>query len=260
LTDYPDIKQAFSLKGQRALVTGGASGIGRSIAIALAQMGADVAITVHHQPGTETLRQIEKTGRKARAISLDLADLNASGARSLLREFEKNMGGMDILINNAGIIRRDPFEQHAEADWRDVMATDLDAVWYLSQAAGRAMQARKSGRIIMIASLLSFQGGIRVPAYTAAKHAVVGLAKALSNELAPSAVCVNAIAPGYIATDNTLPLRDDPERNRQILDRIPAARWGNPSDIAGAAVFLASPAASYIQGQTLLVDGGWMAR
>ena len=167
---------------------------------------------------------------------------------------------MQILVNNAGIIRRADAADHSDADWDAVMDVDLDAVWRLSRAAGRRMLAAGHGRIVNIASLLSFQGGIRVPSYTAAKHAVAGLTKALANEWAGEGVAVNAIAPGYIATDNTQALRDDTERNRQILERIPAGRWGDPRDIAGAAVFLASSAADYVHGHVLVVDGGWLAR
>ncbi len=260
MTQTLDIKRSFSLSGRRALVTGGASGIGAAIGIALAQMGADVGITVHQRPGDETLGEIAKTGQSGVAFRVDLQTLDVVGAEKLMADFSAKLGPIDILINNAGIIRRDNFDEHSAADWREVMATNLDAVWYLSQAAGRLMAEQEYGRIISIASVLSFQGGIRVPGYTAAKHGVVGLTKALANELAASNVSVNAIAPGYIATKNTAALREDAQRNRQILERIPAGRWGEPQDIAGAAIFLASPAAAYIHGQTLLVDGGWMAR
>lgn len=255
-----DIKHIFSLEGQRALVTGGASGIGQAIALGLAAAGADVAITVHSQGGAETLAGIEPTGRKGAALPADLSALDTAGANRLVDAAEAALGPIDILINNAGIIRRAPISEHTEADWRAVMATNLDAVWFLSQAAGRRMQGRAHGRIVTIASVLSFQGGVRVPGYTAAKHAVAGLTKALANELAASGVSVNAIAPGYIATDNTQALREDPERSRQILERIPAGRWGDPRDIAGAAIFLASPAAAYMHGHILAVDGGWLAR
>jgi 2-dehydro-3-deoxy-D-gluconate 5-dehydrogenase len=255
-----DFKRAFSLEGQRALVTGGGAGIGQAIAIALSRAGADVAFTTHHRPGDETRAAIEAAGRKATDIRVDLSTLTAASAGALWADLEAEFGDIDILVNNAGIIRRADLPVHGEDDWRAVMATNLDAVWYLSQAASRRMQERKRGRIIMIASLLSFQGGIRVPGYTASKHAVAGLTKALANELAPHNVTVNAIAPGYIATENTSALRADADRSRQILERIPAGRWGEASDIAGAAVFLASPAAAYIQGTVLAVDGGWMAR
>jgi len=254
------LKQQFGLEGQRALVSGGAGGIGKAIAVALASAGADVAITTHVKPGDDTLRAIVAAGRKGAAISADLGKLDAEAADRLIGTAEERLGPVSILVNNAGIIRRAFFHEHPMSDWRDVIAANLDAVWYLSQAAGRRMRERRAGSIISIASVLSFQGGIRVPGYTAAKHAVAGLTKALANELAPHGVTVNAIAPGYIATDNTQALREDNERSRQILERIPASRWGEPSDIAGAAVFLASPTARYVQGHILVVDGGWLAR
>lgn len=260
MTPTLDIKQAFSLAGQHALVTGGASGIGHSIAVSLSRMGADVGITVHDQPGAETLREISGSGQRGGEFRVDLQTLDVAGAEKLMEDFEGDLGPIDILVNNAGIIRRNKFDEHSASDWREVMATNLDAVWYLSQAAGRRMARQSYGRIISIASVLSFQGGIRVPGYATAKHGIVGLTKALANELAPSNVSVNAIAPGYITTKNTAALRGDALRNRQILERIPAGRWGEPQDIAGAAVFLASPAAAYVHGHTLLVDGGWMAR
>lgn len=255
-----DWKNAFSLEGRRALVTGGAAGIGQAIAVALAASGADVAFTSHSRPGAETAVAIEATGRQARDVHADLGLLDARAAEEMIERIEGEFGAIDILVNNAGIIRRADLAVHAEEDWRAVLSTNLDATWFLSQAAARRMQARKSGRIIMIASLLSFQGGIRVPGYTASKHAVAGLTKALANELAPHGVTVNAVAPGYIATDNTTALRADPERSRQILERIPTGRWGEATDIAGAAVFLASPASAYVTGAILNVDGGWLAR
>ncbi len=254
------LKQHFGLQGQSALVTGGASGIGQAIAIALAVAGADVAITTHSKSGDDLLAAIRAAGRKGVAVASDLGRIDAGGASRLIDQAESEIGPVSILVNNAGIIRRAAFHEHAELDWRDVIAANLDAVWYLSQAAGRRMRERRSGSIITIASVLSFQGGIRVPGYTAAKHAIAGLTKALANELAPFGVTANAIAPGYIATDNTQALRDDQERSRQILERIPAGRWGDPDDIAGAAVFLSSAAARYVQGHVLVVDGGWLAR
>ncbi len=254
------LKHQFGLSGQRALVTGGASGIGRAIAIGLAKAGADVAITVHHRPGEETIAEIRKEGRAALALAADLAELDDDSADRLLGEAEAGLGPVSILVNNAGIIRRADVHEHSATDWRDVIAANLDAVWFMAQAAARRMRERRQGRIINIASLLSFQGGIRVPGYTAAKHGVAGLTKALANELAAHNVTVNAIAPGYIATENTKALRADQDRSRQILERIPAGRWGKPDDIAGAAVFLASPAAAYVNGHILAVDGGWLAR
>ncbi len=250
----------FSLSGQIALVTGGATGIGAAIATALARAGADVAVTVNSSPADETCAAIRAAGRQAAEVRADLAALDTKGCAALVDEVEAGLGPVSILINNAGTIRRADAVDMTEDDWSAVIDINLNAVWLLTQAAGTRMVARGRGKIISIASLLSFQGGIRVPAYTASKHAVAGLTKALANEWAPRGVNVNAIAPGYIVTANTKALREDPLRSRQILDRIPAGRWGEAADIAGTAVFLASPAADYIHGQILAVDGGWLAR
>lgn len=248
----------FSLTGKTALVTGGASGIGQALAHALASAGADIAITEHSQGSEATRALVERAGRRFMAWSCDLAA--PSGARALIEAVEAGLGPVDILVNNAGIIRRNDIHAFDDADWDDVMEVNLHAVWRLCQAAAGPMRARGGGKIINIASLLSFQGGIRVPSYTASKHAVLGLTKACANELAAQHINVNCIAPGYIATANTASLRADPERNRQILERIPAARWGEPEDLRGAAVFLASAASNYVHGQAIVVDGGWMAR
>ncbi|WP_142850940.1 2-dehydro-3-deoxy-D-gluconate 5-dehydrogenase KduD [Telmatospirillum sp. J64-1] len=250
----------FSLAGKVALVTGGASGIGQAIAIGMAEAGADVAVTANRRGADETVAGIEQAGRRALVLPVDLAGLDTSGAEALLDKVAEELGPVNILVNNAGIIRRAPAADYPDEDWQAVMAVNLDAVWRLSRAAGKRMLARKQGSIISIASLLSYQGGVFVPAYAAAKHAVAGLTKALANEWAGQGVNVNAIAPGYIATANTAALQADETRNRQILERIPAGHWGSPEDIAGSAVFLASPAARYVHGHVLTVDGGWMAR
>lgn len=251
----------FSLDGRVALVTGGATGIGQAIAIALAEAGADVAITVRRSGAAETEERVLATGRRFAAFSTDLSSLDPSGAKELLTRVEDELGPVGILINNAGTIKRAAAAEHPADDWREVVSTNLDAVWYLSQAAGKRMLERASGgSIVNIASLLSFQGGINVPGYAAAKHGVAGLTKALANEWAARGVNVNAIAPGYISTNNTEALRNDPERSRQILERIPAGRWGDPADLAAAALYLASPAAAYVHGHVLVVDGGWMGR
>jgi 2-deoxy-D-gluconate 3-dehydrogenase len=251
---------AFSLAGSRALVTGGAAGIGAAIAEAFAACGADVAVTAHTRPADEVLQRIRELGRRAEALPADMAALDDAGAAALIAEAEERLGPLDILVNNAGIIRRSEAIEHPLADWRDVMATNLDAVFLLSQAAARGMAERRRGRIVNIASVLSFQGGIRVPGYAAAKHALVGLTRALANEWAAHGINVNAIAPGYVITENTKALRQEEGRMRDLLARIPAGRFAEADEIAGAAVFLASPAASYVNGSVLVVDGGWLAR
>ena len=248
---------SFSLAGKTALVTGANTGIGQTIAVALAQAGADVALAGRSEP-TETLALIAQAGRKAVNIAADLSSIEP--VARVVDEAVAALGRIDILVNNAGIIRRDDLLQFSEADWDAVIDTNLKTLFFLSQAAARGMVAQGGGKIINIASLLTFQGGIRVPSYAAAKSGVGGVTKAMANELAPHGVQVNAIAPGYIATNNTAALQADATRNRQILERIPAGRWGDPTDIAGAAVFLASPASNYVTGHVLAVDGGWLAR
>lgn len=252
------IAELFRLDGRKALVTGGDKGLGRAIAAALAEAGADVAIVSRTGDGSATVADIEAAGRRGLALRADLADSGA--ALAVFGQAEQALGQIDILVNNAGIVRRAAAEETTPEDFQAVLDVNLMAVWALSQAAGRGMLERGQGKIISIASLLSFQGGIRIPAYTAAKHAVAGLTKALANEWAGRGVNVNAIAPGYIVTDNTAALRADPERSRQISERIPAGRWGKPEDLAGAAVFLASAASDYVHGHLLVVDGGWMGR
>lgn len=251
---------SFSLEGRRALVTGGATGIGAAIATAYAACGADVTVTVHARGADEVLDKIRGLGRKGEALDVDLSTLDEAVAKRLVADAEARLGSLDILVNNAGIIRRTEGLDHAFADWKAVMAVNLDAVWLLSQAAARVMAPRKFGRIVSIASVLSFQGGIRVPGYSAAKHAVAGLTKALANEWTAHGINVNAIAPGYVATQNTKALREDAARMRDLLARIPAGRFAEADEIAGAAVFLASPASTYVTGSVVTVDGGWLAR
>jgi len=248
---------SFSLAGKRALVTGANTGIGQAIAVALAEAGADVALAGRSEP-TETLALIAAARRKAVSIAADLSSIEP--VARVIDETVSALGGIDILVNNAGIIRRDDLADFTEADWDAVLDTNLKSLFFLSQAAARHMAAQGSGKIVNIASLLSFQGGIRVPSYAAAKSGVAGVTKAMANELAAKGVQVNAIAPGYIQTNNTAALQADETRNRQILERIPTGRWGSPEDIAGAAVFLASPASDYVTGHVLAVDGGWLAR
>ena len=248
---------SFDLTGRRALVTGANTGIGQAIAVALAEAGADVAVAGRSEPA-ETLALIVAAGRTAVNIRADLSSIEPVGR--VVDEAVESLGGLDILVNNAGIIRRDDLLEFSEADWDAVMDTNLKSLFFLSQAAARVMVPQGHGKIINIASLLTFQGGIRVPSYAAAKSGVGGVTKAMANELAPSGVQVNAIAPGYIATNNTAALQADETRNRQILERIPTGRWGRPEDIAGAALFLASSASDYVTGHVLAVDGGWLAR
>lgn len=250
----------FDLGGRKALVTGGATGIGEGIALALAEAGADVALTCRSHPPDATLARIESLGRKAAAVKADFAGMDEAGAGEVVGFAAEALGGLDILVNNAGIIYREDAVDLPLADWRRVLSVNLDSVWLLSQAAGRHMVAQGSGKIVIVSSVLGSQGGLRVPPYAASKHAVIGLTRALCNEWAAKGVNVNAIAPGYTATDNTQALRDDPERSRALLDRIPAGRFAEPSEIAGAAVFLASDAAAYCHGSVLAVDGGWLAR
>ena len=248
---------SFDLTGKRALVTGANTGIGQAIAVALAGAGADVAVAGRSEP-SETLALIAATGRKAVNITADFGSIEP--VARVIDECVAGLGGIDILVNNAGIIRRNDLADFTEADWDAVVDTNLKTLFFLSQGAARHMVAQGSGKVINIASLLSFQGGIRVPSYAAAKSGVAGVTKSMANELAPKGVQVNAVAPGYIATNNTAALQGDETRNRQILERIPTGRWGRPEDIAGAAVFLASSAADYVTGQVLAVDGGWLAR
>jgi 2-dehydro-3-deoxy-D-gluconate 5-dehydrogenase len=248
-----------SLAGKTALVTGASRGLGRAIAVALADAGADVVCASTRRAGTdETAAAIRALGRRAWQVEADLADRAA--VLAMADEAERQAGAIDILVNNGGTIRRAPAAEHSLEDWDAVLRTNLDAVFVLSQRLGRGMVERGAGKIVNVASLLSFSGGITVPAYTASKHAVAGLTKALANEWARHGVQVNAVAPGYFRTDNTQRLRDDAARSAEISARIPAARWGEPEDLAGAVVFLASPAADYVNGHVLVVDGGWMAR
>lgn len=249
----------FSLEGKCALVTGASRGLGRAMAEALAGAGANVVCASSKPNGAlETAEAVRALGKEAWVLNADLADRDE--LERMADTAEREAGTIDILLNNGGSIARHPAAEFPVSEWDRVLRTNLDAVWLLSQRFGRAMIERRSGKIINVASLLSFSGGITVPAYTASKHAVAGLTKALANEWARYGVQVNAIAPGYFATDNTERLRDDATRFAEISARIPAGRWGTPSDLAGAAVFLASRASDYINGHILVVDGGWMAR
>ena len=252
----------FDLTGRVAVVTGANAGIGQGIALALAEAGADIA-AVGRTPADETAAKVLALGRRCELIAADLSSI--APVESVVDESVDRLGRLDILVNNAGIIRRDDALDFSEADWDAVIDTNLKTLFFLSQAAARHMvgwaeRDGRRGKIINIASMLTFQGGVRVPSYTASKSGVGGLTKLMANEWAPKGINVNAIAPGYIATNNTAALQGDEVRNRQILDRIPEGRWGDPADIGGAAVFLASKAADYVQGHILAVDGGWLAR
>lgn len=252
------ILEQFRLGGKTALVTGAARGLGQGMALALAEAGADI-VAVDILPADDTRRQVEALGRRCITVTGNLGDRAAIPA--LIAEAKKFSSHLDILVNCAGIIRREAFENFAEKDWDDVMGLNIDAVFFLSQQFVREALARQgTAKIINIASMLSFQGGIRVPSYTASKSAVQGLTRLIASELGGRGINCNAIAPGYMATDNTAPLRADADRSASILARIPAGRWGTPDDLKGAVVFLASPASDYVNGYTLAVDGGWLAR
>lgn len=248
----------FSLAGKVALVTGASRGLGAAIAVGLAEAGADVAVHGNTRSPEATCTRIHALGRRALPLTGDVADPQLP--TRLVAETIAGLGDLDILVNNAGTIRRAPAVETADADWLAVVEVNLHAVFRACRAAGRHMLAMGRGKIVNVASLLAFQGGITVPAYAASKGAVAQLTKALANEWAAHGINVNAIAPGYFRTDNTAALQQDVTRSRQILERIPAGRWGEPPDIAGAAVFLASAASDYVHGHVLVVDGGWMGR
>ncbi|HYX27388.1 MAG TPA: 2-dehydro-3-deoxy-D-gluconate 5-dehydrogenase KduD [Pyrinomonadaceae bacterium] len=252
------ILDQFKLDGRVALITGASAGLGQAIAIALAEAGANVASHGNSRSPESTCTGVSQAGRTALAVTGDLA--RADTPRQLIETTLNKFGRLDILINNAGTIRRAAAVDYSESDWATVIEVNLSAVFRLSQLAGRQMISQGKGKIINIASLLSFQGGVTVPAYAASKGGVAQLTKALANEWAGKGINVNAIAPGYMRTDNTRALQQDETRNRQILERIPAGRWGEPSDLAGAAIFLASSASDYVNGEVLVVDGGWMGR
>ena len=253
------ILDQFKLDGKVAVVTGGGRGIGEAYALGLAEAGADIAI-VSHTSGDETAEKIKALGRRVKTFKVDLSQAETA-AEPLMAEIVETFGGVDILVNNAGIIRREPFTEHSAQNWNDVIATNLSAPFFLSQAAAKRMIAQgRGGKIIHVASMLSFQGGILVPGYAASKGGIKSLTMLMANELAKHNICVNAIAPGYIATDNTAPIRADPARNAAILARIPAGRWGTPDDMKGIVVFLASAASDYMTGFTVAVDGGWLSR
>ncbi len=253
------ILDQFRLDGRVALVTGAGQGLGQAMACALAEAGADI-VALDRRESEQTGQAVMALGRRFKSIICDLRQATVADLQQIVTQIVVELGRLDILVNNAGIIRRAPAIEFSEADWDDVLQIDLKAVFFLSQAAAKAMLDQGGGKIINVASMLSFQGGIIVPSYTAAKSGVAGLTRALANEWARQHINVNAIAPGYMATDNTAALRADPTRSTSILDRIPAGRWGTPDDLKGAVVFLASPAADYLHGAIVPVDGGWLTR
>jgi 2-deoxy-D-gluconate 3-dehydrogenase len=252
------ILDSFKLNGKTAIVTGAARGLGQGMSLALAEAGADI-VAVDILPADDTKKQVEAMGRKCLTIAGNLGDrAQIPGVIASAKKFSSHL---DILVNCAGIIRREDFEKFSEKDWDDVMGININAVFFLSQQFVREALARKgTAKIINIASMLSFQGGIRVPSYTASKSAVQGLTRLIASEMGGKGINCNAIAPGYMATDNTAPLRADADRSASILARIPAGRWGTPDDLKGAVVFLASSASDYVNGYTVAVDGGWLAR
>jgi 2-dehydro-3-deoxy-D-gluconate 5-dehydrogenase len=254
------VLDSFKLQGKVALVTGASQGLGQAMAVGLAEAGADIAGLDRTPDCGETCAQVEALGRRFMSLSVDLLAASAGDLSRAVSQVVETLGRLDILVNNAGIIRRAPALEFSEEDWDSVITINQRAVFFLSQAAGRIMKAQSSGKIINVASMLSFQGGILIPSYTASKSAVAGLTRALANEWAPLGINVNAIAPGYMATANTAPLRADPNRSEAIMARIPAQRWGEAADLKGIVVFLASDAACYLHGTVIPVDGGWMAR
>lgn len=248
----------FSLHGQVAVITGATKGLGQAMALALAEAGADIALIQRSAGDTATKESVEAVGRRCEIILCDLAEMEQ--VKQVMDQVDRLFGRVDILVNNGGIQRRSPADTFEEADWDDVLDVNLKTVFLLCQQAGRRMIAQRRGKIINIASLLSFQGGMRVPAYAAAKGGVAQLTKALANEWAAHGITVNAIAPGYMATEMNEALLKDETRNRQILERIPAGRWGSAEDLRGSVVFLASRASDYVNGHVLVVDGGWLGR
>ena len=248
---------AFSLEGKVALVTGANTGLGQGIALALAEAGADIA-AAGIVAATETEEKVKALGR--RFINIEANLISIEPVDRIIAETLAGLGGLDILVNNAGLIRRADAVDFNEKDWDDVMNVNIKGAFFMSQAAGKHFISQGHGKIINIASMLSFQGGVRVPSYTASKSGIAGITRLLANEWAQKGVNINAIAPGYMATDNTAQLRADADRNKAILDRIPAARWGEPADLGGTAVFLASRASDYVNGAVIPVDGGWLAR
>ena len=253
------ILELFNLEGKVALVTGVGRGLGQAMTLGLAEAGADIA-GLYLSNFLDTQVQVEALGRRFLPLQCDLGQASVADLEGVVGKVVQELGRLDILVNNAGIIRRAPAIEHSEQYWDEVMQVNLKAIFFLSQAAAKVMAEQGGGKIIHIASMLSYHGGILVPSYTAAKSGLAGITRAMANEWAAKGINVNAIAPGYMATDNTAPLRADPVRNPAILARIPAGRWGDPGDLKGAVVFLASAAADYCHGAIVPVDGAWLAR
>ena len=248
----------FSLKGKVAIVTGGNTGLGQGYVVALAKAGADIFVPTYDKNWDETRALVQKEGRRIEFVQADLS--KREDITKVVEECMKHFGRIDILVNNAGTIRRAPLLEYKDEDWQAVMDINLNAVYYLSKEVAKVMAQQKSGKIINIASMLAFQGGKFVPPYTASKHGVAGITKAFANELAEHNIQINAMAPGYIATANTAPIRADENRNNEIMGRIPAGRWGHPFDLMGAVVFLSSRASDYMNGHIMAIDGGWLVR
>lgn len=253
------ILDQFKLDGKVALVTGADQGLGQGMAIALAEAGASI-VGLNRGKSDQTAEIISALGHRFLHIQCDLSTASAQKLNEIIAHVDQEMGPVDILVNNAGMIRRAPALDFSEEDWDDIQHTNLRSAFFLAQAAARSMITRQQGKIINVVSMLSFQGGILVPAYTAAKSGLAGITRALANEWASRGINVNAIAPGYMATDNTAPLRSNPQRAPTILERIPAGRWGTPDDLKGTVVFLASSASDYLHGAIITVDGGWLCR
>ncbi len=255
-----NVLDQFKLDGKIALVTGASRGLGQAMALGLAEAGADIVGMSRQTEGGEVQAQVQALGRRYTHIQCDLMETSVEQINRLVDDIVAEMGHLDIVVNNAGINRRAEILEFTEAHWDQVLQVNLKAAFFLSQAAARVMKAQGGGKIIQIASVLTFEGGLYIPAYTAAKHGISGIAKSMANELAAHNIQINAIAPGYFSTDLTAPLEADPDRSRALMARIPTGRFGRPEELKGLVVYLASAASSYVNGSTFAIDGGWLAR